>query len=553
MASLAPVHFLAAPRAARPKLRVGVFADSARQPRWLVEALAKVAASDFAEIVVIANSGVRLLNQNRGLSPALWRAYCKLDRMMFGAGPDWSQKRDVEVLVPKARRMAWDAARNPKLGLDVAIALGDVDDAALEGLARHGVWRYCFGEEEGIAEPLAGVREVIGAAPVMASGIRIRRGAGLPDRIACQSWSRTFAFSLARSRDGLFPKTSEFLARALRDLHAAGPAWIEQSTRAARPAAPASGDTSLVRDLTRMGTRVAQRTAEKYLTVGQWMLAYRFDEGSTPSAREVSPSPALPQAGGRNPLDGFIRLQPPKDRFWADPFPYGKDGRHYIFFEELPFAAGRAHISVIEVNAQGPVGEPVRVLERPYHLSYPFLLEDNGQLFMIPESARNKTVEIYRCVSFPDRWKLEKVLLRDVWAADATLHRAADRWWMFLTMGCEGSEVNDELHLFSSDRLLGEWKPHRRNPVKSDVRCARPAGRLFREDGELYRPGQVCAPIYGSGIAIHRVTRLDDHEYAEEEVRRIEPAGAGGILGVHTVNRAGALSVTDAFVRRSRF
>ena len=38
----------------------------------------------------------------------------------------------------------------------------------------------------------------------------------------------------------------------------------------------------------------------------------------------------------------------------------------------------------------------------------------------------------------------------------------------------------------------------------------------------------------------------------EEEVRRILPAG-GAVLGLHTINRAGDLSATDAFVRRRRF
>jgi hypothetical protein len=112
--------------------------------------------------------------------------------------------------------------------------------------------------------------------------------------------------------------------------------------------------------------------------------------------------------------------------------------------------------------------------------------------------------------------------------------------------------VNDELQLFHAERLLGDWKPHRANPVKSDVRGARPAGALFRAGRDLFRPGQVCTPIYGAGIALHRVTRLDEREYAEEEVRRIVPL-TSGVLGMHTVNRAGALSVADFFVRRPRF
>jgi hypothetical protein len=555
VASLAPapgpnadIRLFAPPRAGRSKLRVGVFAADAQQPRWIVEALAKVAASDFAELSVVAVGGS---NAAASAAPLAWRAYCKVDRLLFGAGRDGSEKQGLDLLVPRARRLDLDEGaasawreRILDLGLDVAFALGEVDDTALEGLARCGVWRYCFGEDQDIREPFAGVREVTSGAPVMASGIRIHRGAGLSDRLAYQSWSRTFPFSFARSREGLLPKTAEFITRTLRDLHASGPTWLEQSTTPARdvPEQGFPGSVSLIRDLSRVGLRVAQRTLEKSTTVGQWMLAYRFGEGL---------DSRLP--GNDDPLHGYVRLQPPRDRFWADPFAITRNGRHWIFFEELPFAAGRAHISAVEVKADGSTSAPMRVLERDYHLSYPFLIEDEGELYMIPETAHNHTVEIYRCIDFPGEWKLERVMMKDVWCADATIHRARDRYWMFATLGAEGGEVNEELHVFSAERLLGDWKPHRRNPVKSDVRNARPAGKLFTAGGQLYRPAQICAPIYGSGIAINRVTRLDDFEYTEQEERRILPAGRGGLLGIHTINRAGALSVTDAFLRRSRF
>jgi hypothetical protein len=536
------------PRPGRAKLRVGVFADRARQPRWIVEALAKVAACEFAELDFVA------LESREGppanAEPLAWRAYRALDRRLFGAG-DACADVDVGVLVSPERRFVYakggarealrrvaGAGKPVSAEIDVAFAIGDVDDATLEGLARHGTWRYCFGEDHAVREPLAAVREVIDAAPVTASAIRIHRP-GEADRIACASWSRTVPFSLARTRDGVLAKSAQFLARALRDLHAGGAPWLEQCTAPAQPASllryPRGA--ALAGSLAKLAARVASRAAEHQLTVGQWQIAWRFADDEAWSG----------------PLDAFHRLVPPKDRFWADPFPVEANGRHYIFFEELPFAAGKAHISVVEVDRAGRASAPVRVLERDYHLSYPFLLEEGGTLYMIPESAHNRAIEVYRCVEFPHRWKLERAILRDVWAADATFHRAGDRWWMFAAMGADGGEVNDELHLFQSDRLLGDWKPHRRNPVRSDVRGARPAGRLFESGGALYRPGQVCTPIYGAAVALHRVTRLTEGEYAEEEVRRIAPAAGGDVIGMHTINRAGALSVTDLFVRRPRF
>jgi len=534
MAAVAPAPLAAAACAPR-RLRVGVFADRALQPRWLFEALAQVAAGDFAHVVIVCTGN----RQRSNGTSVLWRAYGTIDRLLFARGTDASAPRDIRLLVPASLRLALGpAATIPNIAmracdLDVAVALGDVDIASLEKLARFGVWRYCFGDAHATAEPLAGVREVLSGAPVTGAGIRIRH-AGV-DRVACQSWSRTLDLSVAKNRANLFAKASGFLARALRGLSERGARWLDEETTTAGSEAPASH--AALADLARLGGRIAQRAVERACTVGQWSLAYRF----------------APREAWNASLDGFHRLVPPKDRFWADPFPLQKDGRSFIFFEELPFTAGKAHISVVEVDRAGRASTPRKVLERDYHLSYPFLVEEDGELFMIPETAGNRTVEIYRCVDFPAKWRREKVLLDGVWCADATLHHDGERWWMFVNTGDERAEIHDELHLFSAPRLTGEWKPHPRNPVKSDTRSARPAGNLYREGGALYRPAQICAPIYGAGVALQRVTRLTPHEYAEAEERRIAPAPGAPFLGIHTLNRAGDLSVADCFARRARF
>lgn len=520
----------------KPRLRVGVFADAACQPRWIVEALAKVAASGHAELSLVATG-----DGGAQRAPLLWGAYTRLDRKAFG-GHDWSADGDVSTLVPAERRLSMPGAGHGKCfrakvcdaRLDVAFVIGEVDTAVLEGLSRFGVWRYAFGDSQGAREPLAGVREVLDATTVIASGIRIQRP-GQPDRLATPSWSRVFPFSVSRSRHAMFAKSADFITRALRDLHTYGARWIDEGTQPARPLAADADAFPGAMDVLTMGGRVVHRALQKLTHIDQWSIAYRF----------------APEEAWDGSLAGFFRLEPPKDRFWADPFPITVKDRHYIFFEELPFAAGRAHISVIEVKRDGTTSEPVRVLERPYHLSYPFLLEEDGELYMIPETGENHTVEIYKCVDFPTKWRLERVLLRDVFCVDATLHQADGKWWMFANAAAPGGEINDELHLFSADRLMGEWTPHRRNPVKSDVRSSRPAGRLFTQGGALYRPGQICAPLYGSGITLHKVTTLNQDEYAEEEDRRIVPAGP--FLGIHTINRAGDFSVTDAFMRRPRF
>jgi hypothetical protein len=51
---------------------------------------------------------------------------------------------------------------------------------------------------------------------------------------------------------------------------------------------------------------------------------------------------------------------------------------------------------------------------------------------------------------------------------------------------------------------------------------------------------------------MNRVLRLTPEDYAERQVERILPVG-NDLVGLRTVNRAGELTVIDAFARRSRF
>jgi hypothetical protein len=506
---MAPLAAAAAATSPEPsKLRVGVFADGPLQPRWIVEALARLAASDFAE-VTLAEVGAR-----EHCVPAAWRLYGALDRRVFGGDAD-----DHVPLEGLAYRQSSD--------LDVALALGEVDDTPLYGRARYGVWRF---EADGAGE-------VVKGDPLSGSSLLMRFAASRPPRLAYQSWSRTYPFSVARNRDQLLRKTGEFAWRALRDLHRGGESWLARRKELTRPLAatlaPGLGD------LARVGARVAARAVDKAMHIEQWSLAFAFN-------RELNAE-----------LGGFSRLIPAKDRDWADPFAIEKNGRYYVFFEELPYAAGKAHISMIEVRADGSTSAPLKVLERDYHLSYPFLFEHEGELYMLPESARNRTLELYRCVDFPHAWRLERVLIEGLRLVDATLHKGADRWWMFANSAPQGSRMfDDELHLFHAESPLAEWRPHPANPVKSDARSSRPAGALFSRNGTLYRPAQVCVPRYGAGIALQRVLKLTSAEYAERQVQRLLPPEASGphgeLRGLHTMNRAGDLIVVDAFMRRKR-
>src|SRR5258705_7944711 len=140
--------------------------------------------------------------------------------------------------------------------------------------------------------------------------------------------------------------------------------------------------------------------------------------------------------------------------------------------------------------------------------------------------------------------------MEGVKAAGTTLVEAEGRWWMFAAVASHGTENLDELFLFHADSPFGPWLPHPNNPIKSDVRSARPAGRVFARGGKYYRPSQDCSRRYGYAIRLQQIKVLSEVDYVEEEVEVILPDWSPGIVATHTINFDGALNVIDAQRRR---
>lgn len=246
-------------------------------------------------------------------------------------------------------------------------------------------------------------------------------------------------------------------------------------------------------------------------------------------------------------------LHPPPDHFYADPFVVDKDECTHLFFEDYDFDSGKGVISACEIDASGRCGKPEVVLERDYHLSYPFLFTWEGEQYMIPETRDNGTIELYRAAEFPQSWVHEAVLMSGVAAADSTLLQYEGKWWLF-TAGLHPYALhNQRLYLFFADSPLGPWQAHPQNPIVSDARHSRPAGNLYIENGQLIRPGQDSSKAYGYAVQLHRVDTLTETEYEETLIASITPHLIRGSKGIHTSNQSERFRVVDCKFLTFRF
>ncbi len=109
------------------------------------------------------------------------------------------------------------------------------------------------------------------------------------------------------------------------------------------------------------------------------------------------------------------------------------------------------------------------------------------------------------------------------------------------TQHCSGTK---DAGIWYADDLLGPWRPHDGNPVKTDVRSSRSAGTPFAHEGHLYRPTQDCSRTYGARVVLNRVNKLTPEEFVEEAVREISPI-APYSDGVHTLSSCGEMTLID--------
>lgn len=514
-------------------IRIGVYVEQLQVSAWIYEMLVELEESNLFKLSHLIIPCDELVKKRQS---GIFQQFVEmLDARFTRSEADAFNICDAEPLLGALPKSMYSGDASWK-GIDADVLLflapGDPSNVLSRG-TRHGVWSLHLlnSKEERIH-----YWELAKSNPSnLIQQICVQRGDGARQRVLHGS---ALSPSLTENRNSFAWKSAAYLPRLLKELHEKGDDFHEDLSPCDDGVMSPPKKVGRLDGINLLAKMALKRTSHKLSRLArreQWGLF-------------IAETAGFPSRHG-----DLKRVFPPRDRFWADPFIVAHEGRRWCFAEELIWEEKKG--TIVAFDLDDPKTEAKVVLERPYHLSYPFVFNYDGQFYMIPETRSNRSIEIYEATRFPYEWRPLKPLMTGVEAVDATLHEYEGRWWMFVNMASRpGGSTWDELFIFHAPHPLSQnWVAHPKNPVISDVRCARPAGRILASEDGLVRPAQDCRRRQGDlrpGVHFMQITRLDAHHYEEVELDKLLPDWDSRVKRIHTYNEGGGLMIIDGLMER---
>lgn len=234
---------------------------------------------------------------------------------------------------------------------------------------------------------------------------------------------------------------------------------------------------------------------------------------------------------------------PCKMNFHADPFGFRIDAKNFIIFEDYSQIKKRGRISIANLTKELELIDKKVVLDNKKHLSYPFAICVEDSWFVVCESYKENKLSLYEINKETLILKKVKDIFVNRKIIDPTIFYHQGKFWMFYT-----TDINPDsgLHIAFADSLFDEFVDHPKNPVKTDLFSARPAGTPFIINGKIYRPTQNCTKNYGGSVVINHITELSEENFSEEFVKEIKSDVLGPYqCGLHTISELGSLTLID--------
>ncbi|WKK66839.1 glucosamine inositolphosphorylceramide transferase family protein [Lutimonas zeaxanthinifaciens] len=545
----------------KTSIKIDILLDSDNIQFWIFCLLKKIHLSNQLDLNIIYINNENSKN-NFGkhandsiIINLLNLAYLKVEDYLFSIQPDALKTIEIDEYFKNhikycdlKNKINNDLIKGTNGKPDLVLNLSTISlDQNPYTLPKFGIWFYTIGSYSAETVSEFSVMEVLKKIKQTRLQVNVIKNFSSKTECIYESFSSTDDISIKRNNNKLMWKVCGVIMRKLNNLQKEQIKSLKTEFHSSENYLPDKSrnfktlpsELDYINSLFKNYLRSFQNYVYNKKFVNQWFLLFQFEC--------LNLSPKI--------FNQYIRIIPPEDRFWADPFVIKKFDTYYVFVEELIFSENIGYIVLIEIDQYGNYSQPKTILKKDYHLSYPFLIEDNDELYMIPESSEKNRIEIYHCTDFPLEWKLKKVLFKEIKAVDTTIFKHNNVYWLFCNISeMKGAPIIDDLFLYYSDSLLSaKWIEHPSNPIVSNSKNSRSAGAVFKKENRIFRPSQNCTNHYGYGIEIMEIINLTKTEYKEINFQSIRPTDLGkNCISTHTINHNSGMTILDAQIKRKR-
>ena len=206
--------------------------------------------------------------------------------------------------------------------------------------------------------------------------------------------------------------------------------------------------------------------------------------------------------------------------YQADSFLFVKGDELFLFYE-LQHWDNPGCIAMTKTKDLKTWTEPVIVLKEPFHLSFPYVFEDHGNIYMVPESQESDSIRLYKANEDLTQFEFVKTLLFQERKGgihynynDSHIYHKDGKYYLFTSYQKDWMYYQE---LFvTNDLLNGEFVKHPCSPICTSNEFGRNGGSLIQYGDKLLRVTQDCHQDYGDNISLLEITLINENAYKEQ-------------------------------------
>ena len=242
--------------------------------------------------------------------------------------------------------------------------------------------------------------------------------------------------------------------------------------------------------------------------------------------------------------DPVFKIIPNGISYWvADPFPVKYKGELYLFAELYYYKKNKGVIGYSKYK-DGRFGSWHIAIEEPWHLSFPFIITNENNIYICPESYKSGKYFAYIAKEFPNKWeRLSPIRADGNLYVDSVFSYIDNELYFFayhMDPDCH-SKGTLYYHNLSKDKF--------KHPTKISTAYPRAGGNILNYNNRYIRVAQNCDLEYGQGLVFFDFQFVNGNYY-EKMVRKVYPDDIKidsnkKFYGIHTFNTCDNFQVID--------